>query len=341
MSSPKQTKMSKKVLITTTSLADTPGAHHDLMKGHCSPQEQCWAVTFAREQLLPLLDGSHDAIVCGDDAWTETAIQKAIGPDPTNRKLRILAKYGIGLDKIDRAAAAKHGVPVGWTPGVNHTTVAEATMGLMLAAQKHLFEHVSSTREGGWKRATTHELAGKTLSVIGMGRIGKEVIKRSRAFDMEVVAFDVFWNDDNEKFAKDYSVTRAATMEEALQKADIVTLHTFLDASTHHMINKNSLAKMKKGVVIVNTSRGEIINSPDLLDGLKSGQVGYYAADVLEAEPPQNDPLTSAPHCIITPHVSSRTYESVQRQATKAITNAILAMDNKLDEACISPPPKA
>lgn len=173
MSSPKKSKShGAKVLVTTTSLADTPGQHHDLMK------EKGWDVTFARgplseEQLLPLLDGSHDAIICGDDAWTETAIKKAIGPDPANRRLVILSKYGIGLDKIDKAAAAKHDVPVGWTPGVNHTTVAEATLGLMLAAQKHMYEHVSSVRSGGWKRETTHELAGKTLAVIGMGRIGK------------------------------------------------------------------------------------------------------------------------------------------------------------------------
>src|SRR5664280_1314671 len=133
-----------------------------------------------------------------------------------------------------------------FTPGVNHTTVAEHTFLLLLSLEKNLLYHTDSTRSGGWKRKTGHELLEKTIGIVGLGRIGKEVAIRARAFGMNVIGFDVYWD---EKFAKDHSVNRAATLDEIFATSDYISLHTNLNPETRGMINASAFAKMKKGVL--------------------------------------------------------------------------------------------
>ena len=300
-----------RVLLSTTSFQDTPGAHHDMLAS--------LGVEVVRERgPLPEsrmleLAGQFDAFLCGDDAITAAVIDKSLP------RLKCISKYGIGLDKIDVAHATAKKIPVLFTPGVNHTTVAEHTFLLLLALEKNFLFHTDSTRAGGWKRKTGHELLAKTIGIIGLGRIGREVAIRARAFGMEVIAFDIFWD---EAFAAQHNVRRAAAREEIFAAADYISLHTNLTPVTRGMINAASIATMKKGVVILNCARGEVVNTADLVAALKSGQVGGYGADVLDIEPPPADhPLLSAPNCVITPHIGSRTYESVVRQASCCVEN--------------------
>ena len=316
-----------RVLLTTTSFQDTPGGHHQLLAG------TGWEIVRARgplteAQMLPLV-GDIDAFLCGDDAITRPVLEKA------RPRLRVISKYGIGVDKIDVKAATALGLPVLFTPGVNHTTVAEHTFLLLLALEKNLLFHTDSTRAGGWKRKTGHELLEKTIGVIGLGRIGKEVALRARAFGMNVIAFDVYWDD---KFAAAHGVKRAAVIDEVFAAADYLSLHTNLTPETREMINGRSLARMKPGVIILNCARGEIVHTADLAAALQSGQVAGYGADVLEVEPPPADhPLLKLPNCVITPHVASRTFESVVRQATTAVRNLILAMNGEKPIAQVNP----
>jgi D-3-phosphoglycerate dehydrogenase len=233
----------------------------------------------------------------------------------------VIAKYGIGLDSIDVKYATSKKIPVLFTPGVNHTTVAEHCFGLMVALAKHFWPHLRSTKEGGWKRITGNELAGKTIAVLGIGRIGKEVIKRAAAFDMKAVGFDRYWD---ETFGRQYNVQRANTIVDAVKIADVVSLHMSLDDTNRGLFNKDLLSKMKKGSYLINTARGGLVVENDIAEACKSGHLGGYATDVLDKEPQvPNHPFTGIDNIIVTPHVGSRTFESVERQAMRAVTNLI------------------
>ncbi len=313
-----------RVLLTTCSYQDTPGPHHDLMAS------QGWDIVCERgplpEARMLELAGDFDAILCGDDAITRAVLEKSAP------RLKVISKYGIGLDKIDLPATKEMGIPVLFTPGVNHITVAEHTFGLLIGVTKHIVTTATAARRGEWLRLTGHEIFEKKLGIVGLGRIGKEVAIRARAFGMEVIAFDPFWD---ESFAADHQVSRCGSIAEVLAQSDVVSLHCFLSAETRGMICRDTLATMKDGVVIINCARGEIVETADLVDALHSGKVAGYGTDVLDLEPPPADhPLLSAPNCVITPHIGSRTYESVPRQAMKSLTNLIHALQGEGECNC-------
>jgi D-3-phosphoglycerate dehydrogenase len=315
-----------KILLTTTSFQDTPGSHHDLLI------QTGWEIIRARGPLNEAdtlaLVGNVDGYICGDDAITRKVLEKA------RPKLKVISKYGIGVDKIDVKSCTEFGIPVLFTPGVNHTTVAEHAFLLLLALEKNFLFHTDSTRSGGWKRKTGHELFEKTLGIIGLGRVGKEVVIRARAFGMNVIAFGRSWD---KRFATEHNVKKV-TLDELLAASDYISLHTNLTPETRDMISAKSFAKMKKGVIILNCARGEIVNTNDMVAALKSGQVAGYGTDVLDKEPPPVDhPLLKLPNVVVTPHVASRTYESVVRQATTAVKNLILAMNGEKPIAQVNP----
>ncbi len=304
-----------KVLVTSTSFQDVPGSHKDLLAS------TGWEIQFERgplsESRMMELAGSFDAFLCGDDAITRAVIEKALP------RLKVISKYGIGVDKIDVAFATEKKLPVLFTPGVNHTTVAEHAFTLMLALTKNLIPSIDATRQGQWKRMTGYELYEKTLGIVGMGRIGKEMAIRASAFGMKTLGYDLYWDD---AFAAQHHVERVTDMDTLFKNSDIVSLHTNLSDATRGMVNPARLALMKKGSVLINTGRGELVENDAVLDALKSGQLSGYAADVLDQEPPPADhPFLKAPNCLVTPHVASRTYESVVRQATMSLKNLMLA----------------
>jgi D-3-phosphoglycerate dehydrogenase len=316
-----------KILLTTTSYQDTPGKHHDVLAA------SGFEVVRARgplqeDAMLDLIksNGGFDGLLNGDDIITSKVIDAGLAA-PT--KLKVIAKYGIGLDSIDVKYATGKKMPVLFTPGVNHTTVAEHTFGLMIALVKHFWPHLRSTKKGEWKRITGNELYGKTIAVLGMGRIGKEVAKRARAFDMNVKGYDLYWD---EGFAKACSVERCTTAEDAIKDVDVVSLHMNLDENNRHFINKTRIAGMKKGAIIINTARGGLVNEADVAEACKSGQLGGYGADVLDHEPQKpGHPFVEIDNIIITPHVGSRTFESVERQAMRATLNIVNFLNGERD----------
>ena len=303
-----------KILLTTTSFQDTPGPHHEALK------KSGFEIVTARGplsevEMLDFAKAGFDGFLNGDDVITAAVIDAALP------KLKVIAKYGIGLDSIDVKHATAKKIPVLFTPGVNHTTVAEHCFGLMIALAKHFWPHLRSTKKGEWKRITGNELYGKKIAVLGMGRIGKEVIKRARAFDMKSVGYDVYWD---ENFAKEYDVPRAGTVLEAVRDADVVSLHMNLDDKNRGMFNKDLLSKMKKGAWLINTARGGLVVEEDIAEACKSGHLGGYGTDVLDKEPPAADhPFREIDNIIVTPHVGSRTLESVERQAMRAVLNLV------------------
>ena len=303
-----------RILLSTTSYQDTPGPHHQVLA------DSGFEVVTARgplneAQMLDIVKQGFDGLLNGDDLITAKVIDACLP------RLKVIAKYGIGLDSIDVKYATSRKLPVLFTPGVNHTTVAEQTFGLMISVAKHFWMHLASVKAGGWKRKTGTELFGKTIAIIGLGRIGKEVVKRAVAFGMKPVAFTRTWDD---AFAKQYNVQQAATPREAVQNADIVSIHINLTDETRGMFNKTLLGQMKKGAILINTSRGDLVVEADVADACKSNQLLGYGADVLSEEP-QKAPhiFQNIDNIIVTPHIGSRTLESVQRQAMRATLNIV------------------
>ena len=303
----------RRILLTTTSYQDTPGEHHQLL------ESQGYEIVRERgplsEARMLELAGEFDGFLCGDDELTRAVLEKS------QPRLTVISKYGIGLDKIDLTSARELGIPVLFTPGVNHTTVAEHTFCLLLAAVRHLVPSANATRAGQWKRLTGNELWRKRIGIVGLGRIGQEMIRRCRGFDMEVHAFGNYWPTE---FAQEHGVVRHLSLDAMLPHVDILSLHTMLSHETRHLINAERLARLPKGAWLVNTSRGELVDSEAVLAALDADRLAGYAADVMEQEPPPPDhPLLRHPKTVITPHIGSRTYESVPRQAMRATRNLI------------------
>ncbi len=306
-----------RILLTTTSYQDTPGEHHSML------ESTGWEIIRERgplpEQKMLEIAGNFDGFLCGDDAITAAVIDQSL---PT---LKVISKYGIGLDKIDVDHATANKLPVLFTPGVNHTTVAEHTFGLLLGLTKKIQQNASEVAAGhwqaGWKKPVGNEIMGKTIGILGLGRIGKEVALRARAFGMKIMAYDPHPDQD---FASNNDITLCPGMDQLTDESDILSLHCFLSPETHGMINEERINQMRQGVIILNCARGELVDRNAMRSALENGKVGGYGADVLDTEPPAKDhPLLGAPNCIITSHIASRTYESVARQAGMATRNLI------------------
>ena len=306
--------MSYDILLTSTSFQDTPGAHQDLLF------EQGFNVKSLRGPLkedimLDIID-QFDGIICGDDEITKAVIAKG-----ASSKLRIISKYGIGLDKVDVAAAKELNIPVTNCPGVNQVTVAEHVFALLLSYIKNIIPEHAIVQNQQWVRHIGHELNGKTLGVLGTGNVGKEVIKRALVFGMKVIAFDKF--PDN-TFAEKHEISYFDTAKEVIEQSDIITLNLSLNADSYQIIGKHMLYEMKKGVIIVNTARAGLVNNDVILEGIDKGIIGGYLTDVLEEEPIIPDhPFLGNSKIIITPHIGSRTYENVVNQGTMAVENLL------------------
>jgi D-3-phosphoglycerate dehydrogenase len=221
--------------------------------------------------------------------------------------LKAIGRAGVGLDNVDKKAADAKGIKVVNTPSATSVTVAELALGLMLGCARSIPQATQSLREGKWEKKAFKgtELYGKTLGLIGSGRIGTELAKRAVAMGMSVLVFD--------PFIKECGTGKMCEFPEMLKQADYISLHVPKTDQTKHMINKDTIAQMKKGVVIVNCARGGVVDEEALYEALKSGQVGAAALDVYESEPIKDFKLFSLPNVIGTPHVGAQTKEGQER----------------------------
>ena len=223
-------------------------------------------------------------------------------------KLRVVGRAGVGIDNIDVDAATVRGVLVMNTPGGNSVSVAEHTMALLLALARSVPQLSAALRAGRWEKsgAAGMELRGKVLGLIGLGRVGFEVARRARVFEMEVIAHDPYVAPE---IAQEAGV-EMAVLENLLRRADFVSLHTALSPATERIINAQTVAMMKRGARLINTARGELIDETALAAALGSGQLAGAALDVFAEEPPRDSLLASLPNVIATPHVAGSTQEA-------------------------------
>lgn len=224
------------------------------------------------------------------------------------RKLRVIGRAGVGVDNIDLDAATRKGIAVMNTPGANAVAVAEHTLGMMLAMAHHLCRADALMHAGKWEKKFLQgtELRGKTLGIVGLGRIGMEVAHRARTFGMEIIAHDPFVSS---AVAKEHGI-RMAKLDELYAAADYLTLHVGLTPQTTGMINADSLKKIKHGVRLLNCARGELVDEAALVHALKHGQVAAAALDVFADEPLKNSPLQTMENVILTPHIGGSTHEA-------------------------------
>ena len=223
-------------------------------------------------------------------------------------KLRVIGRAGVGVDNIDAEAATRRGIVVMNTPGANAIAVAELTLGMMLALARQLPRANSTMHSGKWEKKSLQgvELRGKKLGVLGLGRVGLEVARRARGFGMEVIGHDPFVSAS---IARENAIQLVST-DELFEQADYLTLHVGLTPQTTGIINEETLAKMKKGVRIVNCARGELIVEEALAEALKSGQVGGAALDVFHQEPLKDSSFFPLDNVILTPHIAGSTAEA-------------------------------
>lgn len=241
-------------------------------------------------------------------------------------QLKVIARAGVGVDNVDLHAATENGIIVMNTPDGNTISTAEYTLGMMLSLARFIPNAYQDMREGRWERATFTgiELRGKTLGIVGFGRIGRAVAKRALAFEMNVIAYDPYIPAD---IAADLGVWMV-DMDTLFKESDFITLHSVITEETRFMINAETIGKMKQGVRIVNAARGALIHDDDLADAIKSGKVAGAALDVYQIEPPPGDnALIGLPGVLHTPHLAASTSDAqinVGIDAAKLVIDALI-----------------
>ena len=250
--------------------------------------------------------------------------------------LKVVGRAGIGVDNIDIEAATRHKVMVMNTPGANSMATAEQTMALMLAVNRHTAQAHASLLAGEWARSrfVGTELYGKTLGVIGFGRIGRLVAERARAFGMEIVAFDPYVSPETGQSLGAAMVE----LDDLLAQADIITLHTAVTPETTRMINADAIAQMKESVILINVARGKLVDETALAEALKNGRIRAAAIDVYSNEPPKDNPLISLPNVLHTPHLGASSKEAQRNVAVQIVEQVADALrGNEIRNALNAP----
>jgi D-3-phosphoglycerate dehydrogenase len=267
------------------------------------------------------------------DAWIVAF--HPIGPAILDRapRLRIVAKHGVGVDNIDIAAATERGIVVTTAPSANDQAVADLAMALLLALLRRIPEASASVKAGRWERFLGAGLAGKTMGVLGLGRIGQNVARRAAGFGVELIGADPVWP---EEAAREIGIRRV-DIRDLLAGSEIISLHAPLTPETEGLIGEREIALMRPGVWIVNTSRGRVVNEKAMYEALVSGKVAGYATDVFETEPPAGNPLLSLPNVIGTPHMGTHTRESIRCMGDRVVDAVLGVLRGERPEHVVNP----
>lgn len=262
---------------------------------------------YLTEDELIRFAGEADALLVGRDGITD----KVLSALP---QLKIIAKYGVGLDTIDQDALKRHSVDLGWTAGVNRRSVAELTLSFMLGLCHNVFKGGWYLKQGQWVKDGGHLLQGKTVGIVGCGNIGQEVTHLLQPFGCVVWVRDIL---DMSEFCKETGAIEKS-LEEMLAGADIISMHVPLTEDTRHMINAARLAKMQSTAFLINTSRGNVVDQAALKEALLKKTIAGAALDVFSQEPPKDAELLACPQLMVTPHIGGNAVEAVEAMARAA-----------------------
>ena len=293
------------VAITPRSFRQTPGPHHDLLEKRSLKARFPDSDEPLDAEALAAFVAGCPALIVGTDEVDAQVLEA--GP------LELVVKYGTGMDNIDIESARARGVRVESTAGANSRSVAELTLGLMLALARNIAGHDRGVRSGLWARHTGVELEGKRLGLVGFGAVGREVARMADALGMELMIHDPYVDAEIEH----------SSLREVLSNSDVVSLHLPLNDETRGVIAVDELAAMKEGALLVNTARGGLVDEEALVEVLVTGRLGGAAFDVFSTEPPGDSPLLHLENFIASPHAGAATYEAIRRAGVEAVDKVV------------------
>jgi phosphoglycerate dehydrogenase-like enzyme len=303
-----------KVLVTPATLAglDTPYLQV-LRQADFEPIFPSVVRQLTEDEIFQAL-GDLPAVIAGSEPYTRRVLE-------AHPRLRVIARAGVGYDAVDVKAATERGIAVCITPGTNQDSVAEHTFALVLALAKDLLNQHQGTRAGQWPRRSNQPLRGRTLGIVGLGRIGKAVAVRGVAFGMRLLAYEPY---PDTAFVKHHGIS-LMPLEQLLRESDYVSLHTPLTEGSRYLINRRTLALMKPTAYLVNTARGGLVCEADLLEALRARQIAGAGLDVFEEEPPPVTPLLDLDNVVLTPHTAGVDVQSRDDMALSA-ARAVVAL---------------
>ena len=316
----------RRVLITSIFLKEGDDVDRYLRAHGAETVYRPWHGGRTEDELIDLLKGIEGAIV-STDPFTARVIQAA-------DRLKVISRTGVGYDAVDVPAATKRGIIVTTTPGVNRHAVADWALALILCCARKVPENLAEVRRGAWARHEGTDLAEKTLGVMGLGTIGKEVAKRGKAFGMRLLAFDLV---QDPKFAEEQGIAYVP-LEDLLRQSDFVSIHCFLNEATRHLVNAERLALMKPTAFLINTARGGIVDTEALCHALRAKRIAGAGLDVFEGEPLRADsPLRALENVYLTPHCAGSTTDARERSGTTAADNLIRALRGERPQGIVNP----
>ena len=272
---------------------------------------------YRKEEMLKLIR-DVDGIIIGIDELSAEIIEE------TN-ELKVISKYGIGLDNIDINMATNKKIVVTNTPTANVDAVADLTFGLILSLARRVPEADRKTKSGKWGKIIGKSVWKKTIGIIGLGKIGRQVVKRAKGFEMNILVFDI---SKDKKFAQKYGI-KYVNLEKLLRKSDYITTHIPLNDTTQNMISYEELEKIKESAFLINTSRGGIVDEEALYNALRNNKLRGAALDVYKNEPLQETPLKELENVIMTPHIGAYTEEAIENMGTQAAQNLIDVLEGR------------
>lgn len=311
-----------KILITPKSFRNYKHKAYPLLeeKGY-EIIENDFGRTMTENEIVRLAGEGVEGIIIGVDPLPANVLEQL-------RDLRAISKYGVGMDNIDLSRAAELGIKVKNAVGTNSVSVAELAVALMFTMSRKIPVHSAAVKAGGWDRSIGFELTGKKLGLVGGGQIGREVAKRARGLGMDVTIYDPYFSEED--FLVRYQVGKTDKLEELLSQSDIISLHLPATSETRQMINSATLDLMKPNAVLINTSRGELVDEEALYEALSSGRIAGAAQDVFSSEPPAKDEkLLQLDNFILTPHLGAFTGEAVEKMVLVSTNNLLEMLGHK------------
>lgn len=299
------------IVVTSPSFSSNKLLQEEIYKYFPNAKLNLDGKRFNKEDLIEYIKDA-DAVIVGLEPINEEVLDKC-------PKLKIVSKYGVGLNNIDLEACKKRKIAIGWTGGVNKLSVAEMALGYMLMLCRNLFATSNELKNGIWNKAGGFQLSGKKVGIIGVGYIGKEVVRLLKPFNCEILVNDIINQDE---YYKENNLIEASK-EEIFSSCDIVTIHTPYDDTTKEIVNLEVFKIMKKSSFIINSARGGIINENDLKYALQNKLIGGAAIDAYVEEPPTDKELLNLPNLICTPHIGGNSKEAVEAMGMSAIKHLV------------------
>lgn len=308
-----------KILITSTSFGKTDPTPIKLLesKGY----EVAWNETGRSLSATELIDRLEacEGVIAGLDYYTNEVFEQC-------KKLKVIARYGVGYDRVDLEAAKKARVIVTNTPSANSDSVADLALSLMLAVARKIPEAHRLMLDGQWPKPYGVSLFAKTIGLIGLGRIGSRVAKRAKGFDCKVLVFDPFVDFET---AAAFGCRKVESLQELLAASDFISLHTPATEKTRGIINAETIEMMKPTAILVNTARGELIEEDALLNALRNGRIFGAGLDVFVQEPPQTEKYQNLPNLVLSPHMGAYTTEALYNMAMDSANDLIAVLEDR------------